>query len=72
MSNTLFREGIEFYYNKDGNMVLTEIYHLAKGYCCGNGCTHCPFDFDAVPEPQRSRLLENRNEIKQNTQNQNG
>ncbi|MBP9097749.1 MAG: hypothetical protein KBF74_02950, partial [Ferruginibacter sp.] len=34
-----------------------EKYHLEKGYCCGNGCKHCPFNYDAVPEPARSKIL---------------
>jgi hypothetical protein len=35
-------EGRDFYF--EGNlMVLTEIYHLNRGYCCGNGCRHCPY-----------------------------
>jgi hypothetical protein len=38
-------------------MVLTESYHRERGYCCGNGCRHCPFDYNAVPEPKRSDLL---------------
>ena len=67
MSAELFREGIDFYYNESGYMVLTEKYHLAKGYCCGNGCLHCPFDFDAVPEPKRSQLIAQKNEIKNDT-----
>jgi len=25
-------------------MVFTERYHLERGYCCGSGCRHCPFD----------------------------
>jgi len=50
-------EGIDFYYTPEGYMVLTESYHLERGYCCGNGCRHCPFDFDCVPEPKRSDLL---------------
>jgi hypothetical protein len=50
-------EGIDFYYNEQGLMVLTEKYHLEKGYCCGNGCRHCPFKYEAVPEPKRSELL---------------
>jgi hypothetical protein len=37
-------------------MVLTEKYHLDKGYCCGNGCLHCPFNYENVPEPRRSQL----------------
>ncbi|HEX6193833.1 MAG TPA: DUF5522 domain-containing protein [Chitinophagaceae bacterium] len=41
-------------------MVLTEEYHLARGYCCGNGCKHCPYDYKNVPEPKRSRLLQER------------
>lgn len=57
MKNELI-EGIDFYFNEDGLMVLTEKYHLDKGYCCGNGCRHCPYQFEAVPEPKRSNLLE--------------
>lgn len=50
-------EGVHYYVNEEGLVVLTEKYHLARGYCCGNGCLHCPFDFENVPEPRRSRLL---------------
>lgn len=53
-------EGIDFYYNKDGYIVLTEAYHLERGHCCGNGCKHCPYDFESVPEPKKSSLLKNR------------
>jgi len=53
-------EEIDFYYNSDGYMVLTEKYHLEKGYCCGNGCVHCPYDYENVPEPKKSALLEKR------------
>jgi len=35
-------EGIHFYFNKDGQMVFTEKYHLEKGCCCGLGYLHCP------------------------------
>lgn len=34
----------EHYYMENGLMVLTELYHLARGRCCGNACRHCPFD----------------------------
>jgi len=50
-------EGIDFYINKDGYIVLTEKYHLDKGFCCGMGCLHCPYNFENVPEPRRSALL---------------
>jgi hypothetical protein len=50
-------EGVHYYINADGYVVLTRQYHLEKGYCCGNGCLHCPFDFENVPEPKKSLLL---------------
>lgn len=56
MNNNIV-EGEDYYFNEDGYIVLTEKYHLEKGYCCGNGCKHCPYDYDAVPEPKRSNLL---------------
>lgn len=50
-------EGIDFYIDTaTGYTVLTAKYHLDKGYCCGNGCRHCPYQFEAVPEPLRSEL----------------
>jgi hypothetical protein len=55
-------EGVDFYFNEDGYVVLTEKYHLEKGFCCGNGCKHCPYEFEAVPEPKRSKLQENKAE----------
>jgi hypothetical protein len=51
------KEGTDFYYNEAGYLVFTEHYHLRKGYCCGNGCRHCPYSFENVPEPRRSELL---------------
>ncbi len=50
-------EGEDFYFNKEGFVVFTEKYHLTKGFCCGNGCLHCPYHFEKVPEPKRSQLL---------------
>ncbi len=50
-------EGVDFYYNEDGYIVLTEKYHLDKGFCCGNECRHCPYDYENVPEPKRSEML---------------
>ncbi|HTL09484.1 MAG TPA: DUF5522 domain-containing protein [Chitinophagaceae bacterium] len=50
------KEGIDFYYTEDGYTVLTASYLLERGYCCGNGCRHCPFNYINVPEPRRSAL----------------
>jgi hypothetical protein len=49
-------EGIHYYLNEAGFVVLTRQYHLERGYCCGNGCLHCPFNYESVPEPRRSEL----------------
>lgn len=51
-------EGVDFYFDEQGFMVLTEKFHLEKGYCCGYGCRHCPYAYENVPEPKRSYLLE--------------
>lgn len=50
-------EGVDFYYNENGFIVLTEKYHIERGFCCGNGCKHCPFNYNNVPEPRRTELL---------------
>ncbi|WP_160118661.1 DUF5522 domain-containing protein [Chryseotalea sanaruensis] len=31
------------FYWENGLMVFTEAYHLKRGYCCKNGCRHCPY-----------------------------
>jgi hypothetical protein len=54
-------EGVDFYYNEQGLMVLTEKYHLERGYCCGNGCRHCPYDYETISEPRRAQLIAQRN-----------
>ena len=33
----------EDYYMDHGLMVLTARYHLRRGYCCEQGCRHCPW-----------------------------
>ena len=34
----------EDFYIENGKYVFTESYHLKRGYCCGSGCRHCPFE----------------------------
>jgi hypothetical protein len=36
----------DFYWEK-GLMVFTRSYHLKRGYCCANGCRHCPYKNNA-------------------------
>jgi len=40
-----FVEGIDYYF-ENGLMVLTEDFLKKRGYCCGNGCRHCPYQKD--------------------------
>lgn len=36
-------EGEDFY-REGAFLVFTARYHLRRGYCCGSGCRHCPYD----------------------------
>jgi len=49
-------EGVHYYFNEEGLVVLTAQFHLERGYCCGNGCKHCPYDYVNVAEPKKSEL----------------
>ena len=31
------------FYKEGKTIVMTEEYHTKRGYCCGNGCRHCPY-----------------------------
>lgn len=53
-------EGIDYYFNEEGYLVFTAHYLLERGYCCGNGCRNCPYDYLNVPEPGRAELIEKR------------
>ena len=52
----------DYYFNADGLVVFTAEYLLQRGYCCGSGCVNCPYDYKAVPEPNRTALLKKREE----------
>ena len=36
------------FYMESGMKVMTEEYHKRRGYCCGSGCRHCPYEPRAV------------------------
>lgn len=57
-----FIEGEDYYFNEKGLITFTAHYLLKRGYCCGSGCRHCPYHYEAVPEPKRSELLSLRHE----------
>jgi hypothetical protein len=39
------KEEEDYYVNAQGFMVLTEKYLKKRGYCCENGCMHCPYGY---------------------------
>jgi len=47
MVSKKFEEGHE-YYLENGKVIMTEKYHLERGYCCGNNCRHCVYEPRAV------------------------
>jgi hypothetical protein len=57
-------EGLDYYFNEEGKMVLTAHYLLNRGYCCGNGCKHCPYQYENVPELKKTELLKAKNNSK--------
>lgn len=42
----ILQEEIDFYYNEAGLFVFTANYLLKRGFCCHNGCKHCPYPKD--------------------------
>ena len=52
----------DYYLNENGLLVFTKKFLLERGYCCGSGCKHCPYDYEDIPQPKRSVLLAKRNE----------
>jgi 2-iminoacetate synthase ThiH len=53
----------EFYVNDSGLLVFNAEYLLKRGYCCGNGCLHCPFDYKNVLDLEKKRKLLEKKEI---------
>lgn len=48
-------EGIDYYMNRAGYRVMTELYLVKRGYCCSNGCKHCPYSPKAVKGNRKLR-----------------
>ncbi|MGZ3693129.1 MAG: DUF5522 domain-containing protein [Bdellovibrionota bacterium] len=38
-------EGEDYYIDPEsGLLTFTALYLQKRGYCCGNGCRHCPYE----------------------------
>jgi hypothetical protein len=35
--------GVDYYLSSEGYRIMTEEYLTRRGYCCANGCKHCPY-----------------------------
>ncbi|MEO0529728.1 MAG: DUF5522 domain-containing protein [Planctomycetota bacterium] len=44
------------YYVERGSVVFTAAFLARRGWCCGNGCRHCPYEGDE----KRDRAIEAR------------
>ncbi|HAA13762.1 MAG TPA: hypothetical protein DCE41_19550 [Cytophagales bacterium] len=44
-------EGVDYHVDERGRWVFTAYYHLRKGYCCQNGCKHCPYGYSKTKTP---------------------
>ena len=43
-------EGIDYYLNELGLLTFTESYLRKRGHCCENGCKHCPYGLNLLPD----------------------
>lgn len=57
MKKPLFDDDEPFYINESGLYVFTKQYLLQRGYCCGNGCLHCPYNYKNVLDLERRKRL---------------
>lgn len=45
--------GKNFYIDPEtGYKVLTAQFLFDRGYCCGNGCRHCPYEEELIEEEE--------------------
>jgi hypothetical protein len=66
----LFDDDELSYTNSDGYVVLKEEFLLKRGYCCGNGCLHCPFEYKNVLDEKRKQFLISRREQRKTSENE--
>jgi hypothetical protein len=45
----------DYYTSPEGFLVFTKQYHLKRGYCCQNGCKHCPYGFNKATGTLRKK-----------------
>lgn len=48
------QQSADSYLDEMGHLVFTASFHLKRGYCCENGCRHCPFVDDSSRHDSRT------------------
>ena len=56
------KENADYYFNEAGLMVFTGAYHLKRGYCCKNGCRHCPWHYNEEKKLRQNKQLNKDNQ----------
>lgn len=51
-------KNIDYYINDQGLYVFTGKYLKERGFCCGNGCKHCPYDYEGVKDSNKRKQLQ--------------
>ena len=46
MAKDSIKENEDYYLTPEGYRVFTAKYLLKRGFCCKNGCRHCPYGYD--------------------------
>ena len=49
----------DYYITEEGYQCFTEAYHIKRGYCCDNGCKHCPYKMQTNYDQQKIILSNN-------------
>jgi len=44
IKETVLNKEQDFYIDENGRKVMTENFHIKRGFCCGNSCLKCPFE----------------------------
>ena len=60
----LNKDDKELYYLENGRVVFTPKYHLQRGYCCGSGCRHCPYEPKYIKGNKNTKQNKNGNSKK--------
>lgn len=50
----------DYYLNEKGHLVFTASFLKRRGYCCGNGCLHCPYDYEGVRDKNLQQQLKSK------------